>query len=176
MKNLLSIKYFEGLNQKSIIDEKIIEKNFPTLESMRKEFLDCVEEVYSTDPESGVHIGISFTNNLANHAYLGLKTRKRNFSFMFWPVYNEVRYEFKKENFFVNQGKDPLILIPSGVAFGAGPNRAKLFFTKNPFENVEEYSQISGFLPDLSGDDSFLHLFMSRKERARRYLETKDNM
>lgn len=160
MNNLLSIKYFKELNQHSLVDEKIINNRFPDLENMAEEFLNCVEEVYNPKSENPVHIGISFTNTAASLIYVHGRNRvKENYSFMFWPVYDEVEYKFKKGPFFLNEDSDPkVLLIPKGW-FEARDFFTKLFFNKNPYENLQHYKRIEVFLPDASGNRSLCGFF-----------------
>jgi hypothetical protein len=155
MKNILSIKYFRELNQNSIVDELSIGRQFPSLEKMTQEFTNSVESVESKNSDDGIHIGISFTNTNAHLIHVSGKHHvRKNCSLMFWPVYGEVDYKFKKKDFFVNEGRDPRILTFSRGWFESSNNFSKLFFTKNPYENPNCYKKISCFLPDLYGNQS----------------------
>ncbi len=154
MKNLCTIRYFPELNQ-SLVNEKLIDKKFYNSEILIQNFLDCVEEVHPTNSEEGVHIGVSFTNTMANLVYLGRKNMRENFSFMFWPIYGEVEYEFKRGDFFINNSCDPRVLL-KGWLFNTTSYEAKLFFTKNPYRNPNDYQAISSFLPDITGDKKFV--------------------
>ena len=96
--SLASIKYFPLLNQSSIVDDRIISREL-ALEKMIKLFRTYVRRVYTPDPNADIHMGISFTNTMVHLSYVGKKWRMTNFSFMFWPEYGEVEYEFNKGNF-----------------------------------------------------------------------------
>ena len=127
----------------------MVEKKFSDLDKLANEFYNCVEKVSIKDSENVVHMGISFTNTISNFVYLGEKKILKNFSFMFWPVYGEVEYEFKKGDFFLNQGSDPRVIIRPYDQFSSSLYFSKLFFTKNPFKNLKHYGHIDFFLPDV---------------------------
>ena len=148
MENIYSFKYFKELNQKSLIEESSIEKKFPSLEEMIEVFYEYVEKVTPKE-ELAVQMGICFTNNLmyAIHV-MSRKYIKHHFNFMFWPIYGEINYEFKKGNFFVNQGREPVEISDSAGLSGEAHH--KFFFSRNPFRNKEFYrDKFYNLLPDL---------------------------
>jgi len=152
MDNVYSFKYFKELNQKSILDETFIEKSRLNLEEMKGIFYKYVERVSPSSEDSATHIGISLTNTLLNSVHtISQDTLRHHFNFLFWPIYGEVGYSFKKGNFFINLGRDPIEISDS-----AGPCSSfnhKFFFPKNPFRNTEFYKNKFGFwLPEVYED------------------------
>lgn len=139
MKNILSFKYFRELDQHSIVEDKAVKYNFPDLNSMINEFSKYVKKIVPKDDEM-IHIGISFTNNLMKEIYIrGKYTVRSHINPMFWPIYGKVEYEFNKGDFYLNECVDPRKIVRN-VNFHGG-KWEKFFFTKNPYENKEQYKE-----------------------------------
>jgi hypothetical protein len=153
MKNVFGFKYFQELDQHSIVEGKAVKYNFPDLEKVVSEFWKYVGEVIPSDKGDAIHIGISFTNDLMQEIYVtGKHIIRSHINPMFWPVYGEIEYKFKKGNFFLNEGVDPRKIV-NNVGFDGG-KFGKYFFTKNPYENKEIYRKdFNGLLPDLFVDE-----------------------
>lgn len=172
MDGVIRIKYFPGYNQISLLDEKflrtVLQRSDLVIERVRK-YVGGV----STE-QDGVILGASFTSTVGRLAYRSKIWRKRNLSLMVWPVYGTVDYKFKPEDIYVNIGEDPRVVLDSGGNFLAREGSANLFFTKNPFENLESYKNMESFLPDATGERSLVDALLPNKEIVRRWVEERN--
>lgn len=151
--NILSFKYLEELNQHSIVDAKAIKYYFPSLEFMMDEFSKYVEDIIPKNNDI-IHIGISFTNNQMRNIHIKNKDVVRsNINPMFWPIYGEIEYKFRKGDFYLNDGLDPKRIVTNVFSKGEWE---KFFFTKNPYENKNDYKEEFYYeLPDLFDKEVF---------------------
>ena len=145
MDNVIRVQRFPELDQRGLIYEESL-KTIPDLQWIVSFLSFYIERVNSENTDEEVILGTVFTNVESKRSTAG-----RHFlTLMVYPVYPySVDYVIKKEDFYVNQGKDPIHI--KGIWHEQEHERPGsphshisdyLLFKKDPFLNKGYYNPV----------------------------------